>query len=301
LTHVAEIRAFNRFYTGVIGVLGRGLLGTEWSLTEARVLFELAHADEVPLARLRRELGLDGGYLTRIVDRLERAGLAARTTSDEDRRARVARLTERGREAFALLDERSAAEVEELLAPLDAGARGRLVASMDEVRRLLERRDEGEVVLREPLPGDLGWVVARHGALYAREYGWDETFEHLVARIVADFAAQHDPARERAWIAEWRGQPVGSIFCVRGDDRTAKLRLLLVEPAARGLGVGTKLVDACVGFARAAGYAELVLWTNDVLADARRIYERAGFELVEAGPHRAFGHDLVEQTWRLAL
>jgi DNA-binding MarR family transcriptional regulator/predicted N-acetyltransferase YhbS len=301
MAQVDAIRSFNRFYTGVIGVLGQGLLGTEWSLTEVRVLFELARGGDVPLAELRRDLDLDGGYLTRIVDRLVRDGLAERARAPEDGRARVARLTARGREAFAVLDARSAAEIEALLAPLDEAARERLVASMDEIRTLLEHRDDADVRLREPQPGDLGWVVARHGALYAREYGWDETFEHLVARIVADFAAGHDPARERAWIAQWRGQPVGSIFCVRADDRTAKLRLLLVEPGARGLGVGTRLVEACVAFARTAGYAELVLWTNDVLADARRLYERAGFRLVEQGPHRAFGHDLVEQTWSLRL
>jgi DNA-binding MarR family transcriptional regulator/RimJ/RimL family protein N-acetyltransferase len=300
--HVAAVRAFNRFYTRVIGVLGSGLLETPYSLTEARVLFELGRREEVELATLRAELGLDAGYATRILDRLEAEGLVVRSRSSADARRRVLRLSERGREAYRLLDGRSAAETEQLLAPLGAEGRQRLVASMDAVRRLLEREaGERPVVLREPGPGELGWVVQRHGALYAAEYGWDPTFEALVARIVGDFGASNDPHRERAWIADVDGAPAGCVFCVAKDGRTAQLRLLLVEPSARGLGLGTRLVDECIAFAQAAGYEEIVLWTNDVLVEARRIYERAGFALVGEGPHHSFGHDLVEQTWRRAL
>jgi DNA-binding MarR family transcriptional regulator len=300
--HVAAVRAFNRFYTRVIGVLGSGLLETPYSLTEARVLFELGRREEVELATLRAELGLDAGYATRILDRFESDGLVVRSRSGADARRRVLRLSERGREAYRLLDGRSAAETEELLVPLGAEGRQRLVASMDAVRRLLEHEaTERPVVLREPGPGELGWVVQRHGALYAAEYGWDSTFEALVARIVGDFGASNDPRRERAWIADVGGAPAGCVFCVAKDERTAQLRLLLVEPSARGLGLGTRLVDACIAFARAAGYEEIVLWTNDVLVEARRIYERAGFALVGEGPHHSFGQDLVEQTWRRPL
>jgi DNA-binding MarR family transcriptional regulator/GNAT superfamily N-acetyltransferase len=300
--HVAAVRAFNRFYTRVIGVLGSGLLETSYSLTEARVLFELGRREEVELATLRAELGLDAGYATRILDRLEAEGLVVRSRSSADARRRVLRLSERGREAYRLLDGRSAAETEQLLAPLGAEGRQRLVAAMDAVRRLLEgETGERPVVLREPGPGELGWVVQRHGALYAAEYGWDASFEALVARIVGDFGASNDPRRERAWIADVDGAPAGCVFCVAKDERTAQLRLLLVEPSARGLGVGSRLVDECLAFARAAGYEELVLWTNDVLVEARRIYERAGFALVGEGPHHSFGQNLVEQTWRRPL
>jgi DNA-binding MarR family transcriptional regulator/ribosomal protein S18 acetylase RimI-like enzyme len=300
--HVAAVRAFNRFYTRVIGVLGSGLLETPYSLTEARVLFELGRREEVELATLRAELGLDAGYATRILDRLEAEGLVVRSRSSADARRRVLRLSEPGRAAYRLLDGRSAAETEQLLAPLGVEGRQRLVASMEAVRRLLEgEARERQVVLREPGPGELGWVVQRHGALYAAEYGWDPTFEALVARIVGDFGASNDPHRERAWIADVDGAPAGCVFCVAKDGRTAQLRLLLVEPSARGLGLGTRLVDECIAFAQAAGYEEIVLWTNDVLVEARRIYERAGFALVGEGPHHSFGHDLVEQTWRRAL
>jgi DNA-binding MarR family transcriptional regulator/GNAT superfamily N-acetyltransferase len=307
---VAEVRAFNRFYTARIGVLGAGLLDTPYSLTEARVLFELAHGDGGEVTALRRVLGLDAGYLSRILTRFTRAGLVTRERSAADRRRQVVRLTDAGRETFRTLDIRSAREVRDLVAPVSGADRGRLLAAMRTIRAVLDparqpdraRGEAGDgVVLREPRPGDLGWVVQRHGELYASEYDWDRDFETLVARIVADFAERADPDRERAWIAEVDGERAGSVFCMRSTERTARLRLLLVEPAARGRGVGTRLVDACLEFARQAGYTEMVLWTNDVLRHARRVYERAGFELVSEGAHHAFGHDLVEQTWRRPL
>ena len=301
---VAEVRAFNRFYTGVIGVLAEGLLHTPYSLTEARVIFELAQREETEVATLRRELGLDAGYLSRILAKVEADGLVVRQQSTVDARRQVARLTAAGRKVFATLDSRSSRDIAALLARLDEPDKRRLLAAMGTVRRLLgtpaEARGPGEArgpVLREPGSGDLGWVVQRHGELYATEYGWDATFEALVARIVADFVDHRDPARERGWIVEVDGAPVGCVFCVRADEQTAKLRLLLVDPSARGMGLGTRLVEECLAFARSAGYRRITLWTNDVLVQARRLYERAGFRLVRRDPHRSFGHDLVAEVW----
>jgi DNA-binding MarR family transcriptional regulator/N-acetylglutamate synthase-like GNAT family acetyltransferase len=296
---VAAVRAFNRFYTGRIGVLGEGFLRTPHSLTEARVLYELGRRDVVEVAELRRELEIDAGYLSRLLSRLEDQALVTRERSKDDGRRQRVRLTEGGAAAFAELDRRSAAEIGELLEGLGEQRQRRLVAAMQAIAGLLDDdpRADAAVVLRAPHPGDYGWIVHRHGAQYADEYGWDETFEALVARIVADYAERHDPKREAAWIAEVDGEPVGCVLCVRKDDATAQLRLLLVDPWARGLGLGAQLVDACVDFARAAGYERMVLWTNDVLVAARRIYVAAGFELVEEEPHHSFGHDLVGQIW----
>jgi DNA-binding MarR family transcriptional regulator/GNAT superfamily N-acetyltransferase len=299
---VAAIRAFNRFYTARIGALRDGLLATAHPLPEARVLYELGQRGTTDAGDLRRSLELDAGYLSRLLARLEQQGLLARERSRDDARRQVVALTPAGRDAYATLDARSAAEIGTLLDGLADGDRARLRAAMDTVRDVLDGAPRpAPFALRAPRPGDYGWVVQRHGALYAEEYGWNETFEALVAGLVADYAQEHDPAREAAWIAEVAGRPVGSIFCVRRDARTAKLRMLLVEPSARGLGVGAALVDQCVRFAREAGYAELVLWTNDVLTGARRLYERAGFTLVASGAHRAFGHDLVGEDWALPL
>lgn len=300
---VAAVRAFNRFYTGRIGILGEGFLRTPHSLTEARVLYELGHRDVVEVAELRRELEIDAGYLSRLLSRLEDQALVTRERSEEDGRRQRVRLTEHGADAFAELDRRSAAEIGELLEGLGEERQRRLVAAMQAVAALLDDdpRADAAVVLRAPHPGDYGWIVHRHGAQYAEEYRWDETFEALVARIVADYAENHDPKREAAWIAEVDGEPVGCVLCVRKDDATAQLRLLLVDPRARGRGIGGRLIDECLRFARRAGYEQIVLWTNDVLHDARRLYERAGFELVESGEHHAFGHDLVEQTWSRRL
>jgi DNA-binding MarR family transcriptional regulator/GNAT superfamily N-acetyltransferase len=299
---VSAVRAFNRFYTNTIGVLGEGLLRTPYSLTQARVIFELAQRDATDLLHLRRLLRLDAGYLSRIVSRFEADGVATRAQSETDGRRQVLRLTEQGRVVFRVLDRRSAAEIRALLSALGPQERRRLVGAMRTIQDTLAERAGGEpCVLRPPGAGDFGWVVQRHGTLYAREYCWDESFEALVARIVADYVDHRDPEREAAWIAELGDEPVGCVLCVRSEETVAQLRLLLVEPAARGLGIGGRLVDQCIEFARASGYEHLVLWTNDVLEDARRIYERAGFELVREQPHRSFGRRLVGQTWRLAL
>jgi DNA-binding MarR family transcriptional regulator/GNAT superfamily N-acetyltransferase len=299
---VAAIRAFNRFYTARIGALRDGLLATAHPLPEARVLYELGQRDATDAGDLRRTLELDAGYLSRLLGRLEAQGLVARERAADDARRQVVALTPAGRHAYGTLDARSSAEIATLLDGLCAADRVRLRTALETVRAVLDGAPRpAPYALRAPRAGDYGWVVQRHGALYAAEYGWDETFEALVARVVADYAQEHDPAREAAWIAEVSGRPVGSIFCVRADDVTAKLRLLLVEPEARGLGIGAALVDECVRFARAAGYETLTLWTNDVLTGARRLYERAGFTCTKAEPYRGFGRALVGEDWVLRL
>jgi DNA-binding MarR family transcriptional regulator/GNAT superfamily N-acetyltransferase len=299
---VAAVREFNRFYTNVLGLLREGLLDTPYSLTEARIIFELAREDQTEAGQLRRWLDIDAGYLSRILGRFEADGIVSRSRSPKDARRQVIGLTATGRAVFAKLDALSAGQIRGLLARLSPPARTRLTAAMADIRETLDGVPRAStLVLRAPLPGELGWVVQRNGALYAAEYGWDETYEALVARIVADYAARADRKREAAWIAEAGGQPVGCVFCMRKSDETAQLRLLLVEPAARGMGIGERLVAGCVAFARAAGYREIVLWTNDVLHSARRIYERAGFELAGSAAHHSFGHDLVGQDWRLTL
>ncbi|MFK0017964.1 GNAT family N-acetyltransferase [Streptomyces sp. NPDC090798] len=303
---VQDFRSFNRFYTNVIGALDYGRhLYAPYTLTESRVLYELAHSPRTDAADLRAELSLDAGYLSRILNRFEQDGLIERTPSERDPRRRRITLTARGRETAALLDERSRESVGALLATVPADDRPRLAEAMQTVRTLLSsgrppRRED--VVLREPGPGDLGWIVQRNAALYAAEYGWNTDYEGLVARIVADFAEDHDPHLERVWIAELDGRPVGCVMCVRDDaPGTARLRLLLVDPDARGLRIGDRLVEAVIDFARDGGYHDLVLWTNDVLSAARRIYQRHGFVLVAEKPHRSFGADLLGQDWRLDL
>jgi DNA-binding MarR family transcriptional regulator/ribosomal protein S18 acetylase RimI-like enzyme len=299
---VATVRAFNRFYTGIIGVLGEGLLETPYSLTEARVIFELAQRDTTELAELRRALGIDAGYLSRMLARFEADGIATRERSSTDGRRQVVRLTNAGQKIFRTLDQRAVDDVHALLRRLPEDDRRRLVGGMETIRGVLEDAPRaGTVVLRPPEPGDFGWIIGRNAAVYADEYGWDETYEALVARIVAGYLEHHDPRRERAWIAEVGGERVGAVLCVRKDDDVAQLRLLLVEAHARGLGIGTRLVDECLRFARRAGYSRIMLWTNDVLVDARRIYERAGFELLEEEPHHSFGRDLVGQIWTRTL
>lgn len=300
---IERIRAFNRFITREVGALQEGLLHSPFSLPEARVIFEVAHRPGVVAATLAGDLGLDPGYLSRLVTKLESSGLLERRRSADDGRQLLLSLTEPGREAFQLIDRRAAEEIAELLEDVPEVDQARLVEAMDVVEQVLGTplKYSGPFVLREPEPGELGWVVQRHGAVYAREFGWDASFEALVAGIVADFARGHDPARERCWIGEMQGRPAGSVFLVDAGDATARLRLLLVEPDARGLGLGGSLVDACVRFARRAGYARITLWTNDVLTAARKIYQRAGFRLVASEPHHSFGHDLVGETWELAL
>jgi DNA-binding MarR family transcriptional regulator/GNAT superfamily N-acetyltransferase len=299
---VAAVREFTRFYTSVLGLLREGLLDTPYSMTEARIIFELARQDEVEVAAMRRWLDLDPGYLSRILARFEADGLVRKSRSAGDARRQVIGLTQAGRAVFRKLDALSSGQIRGLLAPIPPGGRSRLTAAMAGITEVLGgAAGPATVVLRPPAPGDLGWVIQRNAALYAAEYGWDETYEALVARIVADYAARGDHAGEAAWIAELRGEPAGCVFCMRKSDQTAQLRLLLVEPSARGMGIGDRLVAECVAFARRAGYREIVLWTNDVLHAARRIYQRAGFELVRADPHHSFGHDLTGQDWRLAL
>jgi DNA-binding MarR family transcriptional regulator/GNAT superfamily N-acetyltransferase len=301
-SRVDAVRAFNRFYTRVIGVLDEGLLRTDYSLTEARVLYELAQADSLDVGALREAVAIDAGYLSRILARFEEKGLVRRGPSEDDARRRVVRLTTRGRSVSGTLDRRSAEEIGALLSTLGDAEQRRLLGAMGTIRAALrEDPSRRSVALTEPGPGDLGWIVERHGTVYRQEYGWDARFEALVARIVADFAEHPDPRRDRAWIAEVDGEPAGCVLCVHRDDEVAQLRLLLVEPSARGLGVGTRLVEEVVRFARDAGYARVTLWTQDALRDARRIYERAGFELVDAQPHADFGPEMVAQTWTLAL
>jgi DNA-binding MarR family transcriptional regulator/GNAT superfamily N-acetyltransferase len=301
-TVVDDVRGFNRFYTRVLGLLRPDLAGSAFGLTEARVLFELAHRDDLAVTELRRDLDLDAGYLSRILSGFTASGLVAREKSEADGRRQIVRLTEDGRRAFDELDRLQASAIDTLLEPLDGRQRSQLVGAMGRIRRMLgPKGGRGGVVLRPPEPGDLGWVIERHGSRYAHEYGWDATFEALVARIVADFAERRDSRREAAWIAELDGERVGCVFCTAGEDPanpdTAQLRLLLVEPSARGTGVGTRLVDECLRFARRAGYRRITLWTNDVLLAARRIYERAGFRCDRREPHHSFGHDLVGEYW----
>jgi DNA-binding MarR family transcriptional regulator/GNAT superfamily N-acetyltransferase len=296
---VDDVRGFNRFYTRVLGLLRPDLAGSAFGLTEARVLFELAHGDDVEVSDLRRELDLDAGYLSRILSGFTASGFITREQSASDGRRQVVRLTSAGRQAFTELDRLQATAIDSLLAPLDESQRSQLVGAMGQIRRVLDASpNRAGLVLRAPEPGDLGWVVERHGARYATEYGWDATFESLVARIVADFAQHRDTKREAAWIAELDGQRVGCVFCTAAETAdTAQLRLLLVEPSARGSGVGTRLVDECLRFAKRAGYTRITLWTNDVLVAARRIYERAGFVHDRREPHHSFGHDLVGEYW----
>lgn len=300
---VAAVRRFNRFYTRTIGVLGEGYLASPYSLAEVRVLYELAHRDAWGAAELSRELGLDPGYLSRILRRFERGGLVDRRASPVDGRRSELRLTEAGRAAFAPLDRRSAEEIGALLGRLLAGDQARVVEAMGTIARLLGGGEERvPYVLRGPEPGDYGWVVQRHGAVYAEEYGYDERFEALVAEIVAKFVHERDPARDRCWIAEREGLPVGCVFLVKASETVGKLRLFLVEPSARGLGIGGRLVDEVVRHARRVGYRRVTLWTQSELLAARRIYERAGFRCVAAEPNRDFGrNDLVSETWELEL
>jgi DNA-binding MarR family transcriptional regulator/GNAT superfamily N-acetyltransferase len=297
---ISAVREFNRVYTNLIGLLHGSYLDSPYSLTEARVLFELAHGAECEISALRGSLDIDAGYLSRILARLESDGLITREKSAADARRRVITLTGPGRQAFAELDQRSAADIAGLLGRLTEPQQQQLTGAMGTIRDIVTAGPPAAFVLRAPRPGDLGWVIGHNGALYAQEYGWDASYEALVARIVADYAGRDDPG-EAGWIAELDGSPVGCVFCMRKSASTAQLRLLLVEPRARGRGLGERLVAECLAFARRAGYTEIVLWTNDVLAAARRIYQRAGFELVDSDQHHSFGHDLVGQNWRLSL
>ena len=300
---IEAVRRFNRVFTRRIGILREGLLHSSYSLAEARILFELAHREDTSASDLARELGLDPGYLSRTLARLEEQGLVARSRSERDGRRRVISLTSTGEDAFEMLDSRSREEVAEMLGGLSEEDRRRLLEAMGTIEGTLQKdfKFSEPFVLRAHEPGDMGWVVHRHGVLYAREYGWDERFEALVARIVAEFIEGYDPAKERCWIAEMGGKQVGCVFVVEQSETVAKLRLLLVEPEARGLGLGSRLVGECIRFARNRGYQKITLWTNSVLDAARHIYEEHGFEIVEEEEHHSFSRDLVGQSWELAL
>lgn len=301
------VRHFNRFYTRQIGLLQEGLLDTPFSLTEARVLYELAHRERSTATEIGIDLGLDAGYMSRILKSFEKRMLIEKTSSESDRRESLLTLTKRGRKVFAPLEARSKAHVKTLLANLPEAGQRRLIGAMETVQGLLGKPLETARASPEPYrlrphqPGDMGWVVHRHGLLYAREYGYDETFEALVAEIVAKFIQHHDAKRERCWIAEREDQISGSVFLVAESKTVAKLRLLLVEPSARGLGIGTRLVAECVRFARRASFKKIVLWTQDELDAARHLYKKAGFQVVEKKHHHSFGKDLTAETWELTL
>jgi DNA-binding MarR family transcriptional regulator/GNAT superfamily N-acetyltransferase len=299
---VAAVRGFNRFYTNVIGLLRGKYLDTPYSLTEARLLFELAQRDTSEVTDLRRMVDIDPGYLSRILARFESDGLIARQRSAADGRRQVIQLTSMGRSVVAGLGARSAEQTRDMLAGLRDADRRRLLDAMHVITETLTEspRPRG-YLLRSPRPGDMGWVVQRNAAVYAEEFGWDSSYEALVARIVADYVDHRDPDAEAAWIAEIDGAPAGCVFCVRENVTTARLRLLLVEPWARGLGIGVRLVEEVLRFARQVGYSHITLWTNDVLADARRIYQRAGFTLDNENRHHSFGQDLIGQNWSRAL
>jgi DNA-binding MarR family transcriptional regulator/GNAT superfamily N-acetyltransferase len=300
---IQAIRQFNRFYTQQIGVLREGLLSSEFSLTEVRLLYELAQRDSPTATELGRDLGLDAGYLSRILRGFKKRGLIDSQASELDGRQFLLRLTKQGQKSFAPLNARAQDEIGEMLGKLSEAEQRRLVEAMNTIEGLFGAQPEKKTpyLMRPHQPGDMGWVVHRHGVLYAQEYRWDERFEALVAGICAQFIQNFDAQRERCWIAEKEGEIVGSVFLVKQSKTIAKLRLLLVEPKARGLGIGGRLVNECERFARQAGYRKIRLWTNSVLQAARHIYEKAGYRLIEEVPHHSYGHDLIGETWELKL
>jgi DNA-binding MarR family transcriptional regulator/N-acetylglutamate synthase-like GNAT family acetyltransferase len=301
---IDQVRRFNRFYTRTIGVLQDGYLHSPFSLAEVRVLYELAHRDRATATELARELDLDAGYLSRILSGFDRRGLLDRTKSARDGREQVLVLNRHGHAALAPLETNAREQIGSLLARLPDRQQHRLVGAMHAIEGLLGERDSKEAsayVLRQHQPGDMGWVVQRHGALYAQEYGFDEQFEALVASIVAKFLQHYDPERERCWIAERDGERLGCVFLVKASQTIGKLRLFLVEPDARGAGIGRALVDDCLRFARAAGYRKVRLWTQSNLLAARHVYTKAGFSKIEEEPHRSFSQDLVAETWEIRL
>lgn len=302
--HIEAIRHFNRFYTRQIGVLNDGFLESRFSLTEVRVLYELAHRDRPTATELVRELGIDAGYLSRMLRAFHRRGLIGKRTSVDDARQTELTLSPKGRREFDKLEKRQRADIARMLEPLAPKRRRELLETMGSVERLLgaeQSASSRSFTLRGPRPGDIGWIIHRQAVLYNEEYGWDEQYEALIAEIMAKFIQHFDRKCERCWVAENDGGIVGSVFCVRKSKTVAKLRLLYVEPSMRGAGLGTRLVNECIAFARSHGYRKLTLWTNSVLHAARRIYERAGFELVAEDKHHSFGKDLAGQSWDLKL
>jgi len=308
-SQIAAFRRFNRIYTRFLGTLNEGFLRTEYTFAEGRVLYELATGSgqtaETQAKAIAEALDMDAGYLSRILSKFEKAGLVERRTSKDDSRAVDLRLTPRGRAAIRTLNQRAQKQARVLLQSLPASQRARFIAAIQTIEGVVQGKqpDLPPFTLRAHRPGDMGMVVALEGAGYVEQFGWDGAFEGLAARIVADFIDHFDPERERCWIAETDGHHVGHIFLVRHPDQpgTAKLRLLYVDPSARGLGLGKTLVNECVQFARSAGYKKITLWTQSVLTAAHRIYQRAGFKLVKEDPHHSFGHDLIGQTWELSL
>jgi DNA-binding MarR family transcriptional regulator/N-acetylglutamate synthase-like GNAT family acetyltransferase len=301
--HISAVREFNRFYTQKIGVLRGGLLDSDYTLTEVRVLYEIAHRQRPLASDLVRDLALDAGYLSRILAKFARRGWLKRERSGDDARKAHLHLTAKGRAAFQSLDAKAREEIGALLAPLAPQKQLQLQGHLQNVQSLLgmQAAAKSELTLREHRPGDMGWIVQKHGALYAQEYGWNGEFEALVAEICAKFLREFNPAAERCWIAERAGEPVGCIMLVRHSRTIAKLRLLLVDPSQRGMGVGNALVEACLAFARAAGYRKVTLWTQSILTSARKLYEAHGFRKVASAAHESFGAKLVAETWDLAL
>ncbi len=303
---IAAVRRFSRFYTRQLGLLQESLVATPFSLTEARVLYELAHRDSVTASELAADLDLDHGYLSRILRRFAEQGLLAKKRAATDGRQSVITITAKGRKAFAPLNKGSHDQVAAMLEKLQPAEQQRIVGAMNTVESLLGASSQTSpavpaIILRTHQPGDMGWVTSAHGALYAAEYGWDITFEALVGKITAEFIENFDPRRERCWIAELDGERVGSVFVVAKNDEIAKLRLLIVDPRARGLKLGRRLVEEALRFAKTAGYSSMTLWTQSILTAARGIYQRAGFKLTAQEPHHSFGVDLIGETWERAL
>ncbi|WP_238457948.1 bifunctional helix-turn-helix transcriptional regulator/GNAT family N-acetyltransferase [Alkalihalobacterium alkalinitrilicum] len=302
---INAVRHFNRFMTKQIGALRESLLHSPYSLTESRIIFEIANNNNLTASNLIHDLGLDAGYVSRILARFEEKGIIQKERSTRDARQLILKLTLEGVKAFSQLNERSNNEIAELIGELSESEQQQLINALKTVEGLLIKKKSlkfsGPYFLRQHEPGDMGWVVHKHGILYSQEYGWDVNFESLVSQIVADFIDNYNPKRERCWIAEMNGEIVGSIFVVEGSEDTAKLRLLIVDPKARGLGLGSQLVEECINFSRRVGYKKLVLWTNSVLKEARHIYQKKGFTLVDEEKHHSFGKDLVGETWELSL
>lgn len=301
---IDTIRSFNRLFTRQIGVLREGLLHSKYSLTEVRIMFELAQSNNKTASNLARELGLDAGYMSRTLTKFEKLGLIEKTQSEQDGRQVQLCLSPEGEKVFSELDRRSRDEIATMLNDITEENQTLLLGAMQTIQSILDKKYlkySEAIFLRTHEPGDMGWITHRHGLLYAQEYGWDEHFEALVSLITSEFISNFKPDRERCWIAEMNGEIVGSVLVVQSSDTDAKLRLLLVEPKARGLGLGTRLVQECIRFARRAHYKKLILWTNSVLTDARNIYQKSGFKLVSQEAHHSFGHDLEGEIWELIL